>query len=117
MARKEAAIKKYRLLLPEELSKRYGGAGPYTEAQVTRTVNDLGLNKNFIQYAFLMYCEQEVLAAQGIDEEVTSSMLKVIEKVADGGSFVSAPFDALCGGSDGDGGGFCDGGGGGGDGG
>jgi len=113
MIGKNGAIRKYISKLPQALSTRYGGGTPYTEAQVTVTIDELGLNKRFIQYAFLMYCQEEVIAEQGIDDETAATMLKVIEK-AHGGGIVGTPLGALFG-SDGDGGGFGDGGGGGGE--
>lgn len=111
MIGKEAAIKRYRKKLPAELAKRYGGKPPYTEAQVSKTVQDLRLNQRFIRYAFLMYCEQEVLAGQGVDESTIAIMLAEIEQVS-GGSVIAVPIDAVFGIGDSDGGSIGEGGGG-----
>ncbi len=62
----KSAIRKFWKKLTPELSKRYGGRGPYTQAQVDTTIDSLRLNKKYIQYAYLMFCEEEVLASEDI---------------------------------------------------
>ena len=69
------AIRKYHSKLPEELSRRYGGRGPYTEGQVTTTVKELGLSDRFVQYAYVMYCHEEVLDQYGLAGEKLQTML------------------------------------------
>ncbi len=110
---KNSAIRKYQKKLPSELTKRYGGKGPYSEGQVNTTVAELGLSKRHIQYAFLLYCEQRVLVERGLDESVISNMLAVVATASAGGIFAVSS-DAMFGSGDGDGGGDGGGGGGGG---
>ena len=75
---KKSAIKKYIKRLPAELSKRYGRSNKYTEGQVKTTVQDLGLNKKYIGYAYLMFCGQIVADELTPLEE---AMLRKIQKV------------------------------------
>ncbi len=113
MLGEKSAIRKYRAKLPEELSRRYGGKGPYTEAQVSKTVSDLRLSDRYIQYAYLMYCHDEVLEQYGLAGEKLQDMLGVIASVG-GGGIVAGAIEPIFGGGDGgDGFGGFDGGGGG----
>ena len=112
MFSEKSVIRKYRRKLTPELSKRYGGGGPYTQAQVDTTVRDLRLNNRCVQYAYLMFCEQDVLGQEDVSELDLNRMHETIA-VAIGGGITAAPIDTLFGGADGDGGGFGDGGGGG----
>ncbi|MEX2489021.1 MAG: DUF6559 family protein [Pseudomonadales bacterium] len=106
---KKSAIKKYQRKLPEELSKRYGGNGPYTPEQVKATVDDMGLNHRFIHFAYLMYCSQAAMAGQGIDASAADEMQAEIDQASTGG-LLSAPLDGMAGGGDGGDGGGLDGG-------
>lgn len=112
MFSEKSVIRKYRRKLTPELSKRYGGSAPYTQAQIDTTLRDLRLNTRYVQYAYLMFCEQEVLERENISESVLDRMHETIV-AAIGGGIAAVPIDALFGGADGDGGGFGDGGGGG----
>lgn len=107
----KSAIRKYKLRLPSELSRRYG-SGPYTEAQVKSAVADLRLSSRHIQYAYLMYCQEEVLEQYGLVGEKVQSMLSSIAAVGTSG-FAASIVDPIFSPSDGDGGGGFDGGGGG----
>lgn len=102
---KKSAIRKYQNKLPAELSKRYGGNGPYTPEQVKATVDDMGLNHRFIHFAYLMYCSQAAIAGQGIDASAADEMRAEIDQASSGG-LLSAPLDGIAGGGDGDGGGI-----------
>ena len=115
MLGESATIRKFRKKLTPELSKRYGGSGPYTQAQVETTVRELRLNDRYIRYAYLMFCEHEVLEQEQVSESTILKMEDVVA-AAVGGGIAAMPIDAIFGSGDGDGGGFGDGGGGGGDG-
>jgi len=106
---RKSAIRKYRQKLPAELSKRYGGTGPYTPEQVRATVDDIGLNHRFIHYAYLMYCSQAAIAGQGIDASAADEMQTEIDQLSSGG-LLTSPLDVIAG-TDADGGGPGDGGG------
>lgn len=108
MIGKKSAIRKYKKKLAPELSRRYGGNGPYTEAQVKTAVNDLGLKHRFIHFAYLMYCSQAELARQGIDDASANDMHATIEK-ATAASIFTAPLNVIFGSGD-DGGSLGDGG-------
>jgi len=108
----KSAIRKYRRKLSLELSQRYSISGPYTQAQVDTTIRDLRLSKKHVQYAYLMFCEQEVWGQEKLSESTIDRMQETIA-AAVGGGIAAMPIDTLFGGSDGDGGGFGDGGGGG----
>ena len=115
MLGESATIRKYRKKLTPELSKRYGFNGPYTQAQVDTTVRELRLNDRYIRYAYLMFCEQEVLEQEQVSESAILKMQDVVAATV-GGGIAAWPIDAMFGDGGGDGGGFGDGGGGGGDG-
>ena len=75
----KAAIKKYLKTLPSLLSRRYGRSDKYTEGQVKTTIYELGLNKKYIGYAYLIFCNQ----ASGKEfSSVEISMINKIQKVA-----------------------------------
>ena len=108
MLGKNTTIRKFRRKLIPELSKRYGGKGPYTRAQVETTIRKLRLNDRYIRYAYLMFCEQEVLEQEQVSD---SAILKMQDTVAAavGGGIAAMPVDAIFGGGDGSGGEFGDG--------
>lgn len=66
MSRRDAAIKKYQQLLPDALARRYGGFPPYTPGQVERTVSELALNENYVEYACLLFCDAADLSLPGL---------------------------------------------------
>ena len=74
MLGKEAALKIYRKKLAKLLSQRYGASPTYTEGQVRTTIEEEQINTRYIKYAFLMYCEQEVLASNGETEDSIAQM-------------------------------------------
>ena len=102
MIGQSSAIRKYQKKLPTELSKRYGGSGPYTQAQVEKTIDDLGLNRRYIRYAYLMYCERENMDREIFTDDVVEKMNGAIAAAVSGG-IVAAPMDALLGTTDSDG--------------
>jgi len=106
MAAQDSAIKSYLNKLPGELSKRYGGSGPYTEGQLKTTIEELRLNDRYIRYAFLMFCSEEVVASQGVDSDAVVQMTNEISKVSESGGIAAAPLGALFGSGEGDAGGF-----------
>ena len=112
MIGKGSAIRMYQRKLSPELSKRYGGPDSYTPAQVERTIDDLGLSRKYIRYAYLMYCEQEMLDREIFSQESIERMNATIAAAA-GRGIVAAPIDSLFSSSSNDGIGFGDGGGGG----
>ncbi len=84
----EKAVKAYIRKLPPELKSRYGGSGngPYTSAQVERTITDLGLSTEHIDYALLLFVEGE--AAEAILEskpEVANGLFNMLHKLSDSG--------------------------------
>ena len=81
---KKKAIKKYVKKLPGELSHRYG-SGPYTQAQVKKTVEDLGFSREYIQFAYLLFCEREVLSEEGVSDKEVEEMREVSSKAAGAG--------------------------------
>jgi hypothetical protein len=86
---KKSAIRKYKRKLPPELSKRYGGIGPYSQLQVERTVKDLKLSFCHISYAYLMYCDLKKLPESLYKNEPLDVMLKVITTATSGGFMAS----------------------------
>ena len=113
MIGEKSAIRKYQTSLPVELSKRYGGSGPYTQAQVEVTIEDLGLSNKHIKYAYLMFCDQQSLDNNVYTDQAIKKMKSIIT-TAFGGGIVGGSGDSIFGASGGDGG-FGDGGGGGGE--
>lgn len=109
-----SAIRKYQKKLPVELSKRYGGSGSYTQAQVDITVKELGLSSKHIKFAYLMFCEQKEWDANFFSSDIIEKMNSAIT-AAVGGGIVAGPIEGIFGSTGGDGGGFGDGGGGGGE--
>lgn len=105
MAGRSAVIRKYHRKLAPELGRRYGGSGPWTLAQVDATVRELKLNDRFIRYAYLMYCEREVLAREQLPESDIARMHDTVA-AAVGGGLAVAPLDVVFGGVDGDAGGL-----------
>lgn len=81
---KKEAIRKYAKKLPGELSHRYGSE-PYTQAQVKKTVEDLRLSREHIQYAYLLFCEREVLYEEGVGDKGVEEMLEVSRIAAGSG--------------------------------
>ena len=105
MAGLSSIIRKYHKKLAPELRRRYGGGGPWTQAQVDTTVRELKLNDRYIRYAYLMYCEREVLAREQLPESGIGKMQDTIA-AAVGGGLATAPLDVVFGGVDGDAGGL-----------
>ena len=62
---KKRAIHQYQTRLPQALKKRYGGNGPYTKAQVQRTLEQHRFNTRFVEYAFFLHCGTQALLDQG----------------------------------------------------
>ena len=86
------AIQEYVLKLPDELKRRYGGSGngPYTQAQVEKTVADLGLSADHVEYALAMFCESSALMdALARDHHAAKRVLQVLEKISVSG-FIDA---------------------------
>ena len=106
MIGEKSAIRRYRRKLSPELQSRYG-SGPYTQAQVDRTVAELRLSKRHIRYAYLMHCEEQVLDSEGVSGIALEKMRESLAATA-GAGIASTPIDVLFGGTDGDGGGFGD---------
>lgn len=79
---KKAAIRKYIKKLPDELSRRYGGSGPYTRAQVEKTVHDLRLSKRHLPYAYLLFCNEKMLEELGIDASGAERMANTVRDAA-----------------------------------
>ena len=52
---KYKAINQYHSQLGQELCIRYGGIEAYTEAQISTVICDLSMNKEYIQYAYLLF--------------------------------------------------------------
>lgn len=98
----KAAIRKYLDKLPSELQKRYGKPVPYSVGQVEKTIHDLSLNKRHIEYAYLIFCERQVLSDFDIDDEKYDKMLSRT-KIAAEPSVVGAITGAYTGGSEFDG--------------
>ncbi len=73
---KKSAIRKYLKVLPDELARRYGGSAPWTRAQVATTVRDRNLSERHIQYAYLLFCQREVLYDEGVDDSAADKMLE-----------------------------------------
>jgi hypothetical protein len=53
------AIKSFLGEMSGALKKRYGTDAPYTYKQVQATIEDLGLKKEFSDFAFFVYCSKE----------------------------------------------------------
>ena len=85
--------------MPDALSKRYGGSGPYTPAQVEKTIADLRLDRRYLYYAYLMYCEREKLDLTIFTDENVDNMNIAISAVA-GSLLVAAPGNDVFGGFD-----------------
>lgn len=105
--RKKRAIRQYVKALPPALKKRYGGSGlfGYTEGQVRTTIEFLGLNKKFIEFAFLIFCGKAVLENTGYDSRTLTGMLSYIGGIGvashggDGYGSILSPYDfSGCGG-------------------
>tara|TARA_R100000789_G_scaffold63144_2_gene59962 strand:- start:326 stop:679 length:354 start_codon:yes stop_codon:yes gene_type:complete len=103
-------IDQYQRLLPASLSQRYGGSGPYTMAQVERTMEHLRLDRTCIYYAYLIYCEKAALDPEIFTDQAVANMSQDIDAASMPGAGVG-PLASLFGidGFAGDGG--CDGGG------
>lgn len=82
---KKSAIRKYLKVLPDELARRYGGSGPYTPAQVERTVLERNLSTRHIHYAWLLFCEREVLYREGIEDSTADKMLQFADNASSTG--------------------------------
>ena len=107
---KKRAIKKYILVLPPELKKRYGGIGPYSEGQVRTTVESLGLSKKYMSYAIVLFCAPHLLIESGYDDSKVESMSAYLAaKFASGSPIGGGDVSSYSG--SGDFGGFGDGGG------
>lgn len=117
LSTQKSAVKQYALKLPDLLKKSYGGSGThgYTEGQVSTAVDKLGLNKKYIEYAFLMFCGEKMLLENGYDSEHILAMIKYLNSVGSGGSLIGDGVAGIFGGMEGslDGGSGGDGGGGG----
>lgn len=66
---KKHAIKKYAQKMPAELATRYGNQAKYSEAQVRRVIDDFGLSKKHISFAFVLFCTDEALGELGLEGE------------------------------------------------
>lgn len=101
---KKAAIKQYRKHLQNALLQRYGGGAPYSVAQVDRTIEDLKLNRRYAHYAYVMYCDNQLLQGKEFSEKQINDMQDTITTVASGGILTAIGLSLVSG--DGDGGGF-----------
>jgi len=110
---KNSAIRKYKYKLRPALAKRYGGSPVYTQAQVDKTIEELGFNKRHIQYAYLMYCDENTFTSNTSSNENREDMSNTIAAATTFG-FIGSIFYSS-GSSDDGGGGFSDGGSGGGE--
>jgi len=110
---KKKAIKAYVQTLPLALSKRYGGSGPWNEAQIKATVIDSRLSSKYIQYALYLYSGEAAHTELGIDETKIGAIKKFITSLGflpqggaeDGGAWVYSTdtFFGDAGGADGGG--------------
>ena len=82
---KYKAINQYHSQLGQELANRYGGANTYTQSQVLTAINDLGMNKDHIEYAYLLYCDKDYYEEHPIAQNEYDLLIKDIEKALDGG--------------------------------
>ena len=64
--RKWFALRSYAMKLSAKLRERYGVAGKYSPKQVTLTVDKCGFNKEWIRYAFCMFCDYADLAQSDV---------------------------------------------------
>jgi hypothetical protein len=103
---KNSAIRKYKYKLRPALAKRYGGSAKYTKGQVDKTIEHLRLSNKHIQYAYLMYCDEETFNTHKSSTESTGSMSDTIT-TATGFGFLGPFFGSIIYGSgSNDGGGF-----------
>ena len=92
--RKRRALKAYISKLPGLLQKDYGGIGPYTVGQVTRTVERYGLNQNHVAYACAIFVEKErFMVAYQNESDFAYENLK--QEVADKFFFGNANFSMV----------------------
>ena len=87
-AKIKSAVKGYVQKLPKELKTRYGGSGKfgYTDGQIRKTVEDLKLNKEYIDYAIIIFCGEEVLKDSGVDSEAILNITKYLSQISSGGN-------------------------------
>ena len=82
------AVEAYLLDLPEELKKRYGGSGngPYTAAQVEKTIADLKLSSDHVQYAIAVFCDEGTITRSlAADEQILDRLMSILNKFSDSG--------------------------------
>ncbi|AOT08727.1 DUF6559 family protein [Pseudoalteromonas luteoviolacea] len=104
MVGKKSAIRKYQSKLRPELSQRYGGSHLYTQAQVDIIIKELGLSERYIQYAYLMYCDINLINNARFQNESVESMNQTIAAAIGGGLIATSIDSIFFGGDSGDGG-------------
>lgn len=92
--RKKRVLRTYIKKLPALLRKDYGGVGPYTVGQVTKTVERYGLNRRYVAYACAIFVEKErfVVAYQN---EPSFAYEDLKQEVADKFFLGNANFSAI----------------------
>ena len=67
--RRDRAAKRYALLLPRRLAEGYGRSKIYTEGQIRTAVDFLGLDTDYIAYAYAMFLPEDAYqpATQRLD--------------------------------------------------
>ncbi|NMP30042.1 hypothetical protein HII17_00585 [Thalassotalea sp. M1531] len=84
---KNSTIKKYKYRLRPALAKSYGGSATYTKEQVDKTVDEMGIDKRHIHYAYLMYCDAATYEANTPKDESIDSMNSAIASLSGIGLF------------------------------
>ena len=84
----QKAVEAYLLELPEELKKRYGGSGngPYTAAQVEKTIADIDLSNDHVRYAIAVFCDEETISRSlTADAQILDRLMIILNKISDSG--------------------------------